>query len=93
MEGLKKSWLIVVEVWEKGLFGIDISRIVVAIIIFFGFLLIRRLFSKIVIGWLKTLTKRTKILLDDALGFGKADRLYTNHFRYFLCHRVPKPIR
>ncbi len=47
MEGLKKSWLIIVEVWEKGLFGIDISRIVVAVIIFFGFLLIRRLFSKI----------------------------------------------
>lgn len=66
MEGLRKSWLIIVEVWEKGLFGIDISPIVVAAIIFFGFLLIRRLFSKIVICRLKALTKTTKIPLDDA---------------------------
>ena len=67
MEGLRKSWLIIVEVWEKGLFGIDISPIVVAAIIFFGFLLIRSLFSKIVICRLKALTKTTKIPLDDAL--------------------------
>ncbi|MCP4664870.1 MAG: mechanosensitive ion channel, partial [Deltaproteobacteria bacterium] len=58
-------WLIVMDVWENGLFGMDVGRIVVAATIFFGFLVIRRFFARIIIALLKTITKRTKTRLDD----------------------------
>ena len=38
MDGINRFWLIVIEVWEQGLFGMDIGRIVVAALIFIGFL-------------------------------------------------------
>ena len=68
MDGINRFWLIVIEVWEQGLFGMDIGRIVVAALIFIGFLLIRRIFVKLVINRLSAITKRTKTPLDhDAL--------------------------
>ena len=65
METLRQFWLVVIDVWEKGLFGVDLGRIVVAILILLGFLLIRRLFARIVINRLKAITRRTKTRLDD----------------------------
>lgn len=68
MDGINRFWLIVIEVWEQGLFGMDIGRIVVAALIFVGFLLIRRIFVRLVINRLSAITKRTKTPLDyDAL--------------------------
>ncbi|MFC1533589.1 mechanosensitive ion channel family protein [Thermodesulfobacteriota bacterium] len=65
MDVLKRFWLIVIEVWEQGLFGVDIGRIIVAVLIFLGFLLLRRLFVSLAIKQLSAITKRTKSLLDD----------------------------
>lgn len=65
MEGLRRFWLIVVDVWGKGLLGVDIGRILIAAGIFLGFLLIRRLFARIVINRLKALTRKTGTVLDD----------------------------
>ena len=53
------------DVWEYGVFGIDVGKIIFALLIFFFFLLIRRLFSKLIVGRLKALTRRTKTDLDD----------------------------
>ncbi|MDY6880997.1 MAG: mechanosensitive ion channel family protein [Desulfatiglans sp.] len=65
MESLRQFWSVVIEVWEEGLFGIDIGRIIVAVFIFVGFLLIRRLIARLVINRLNAITKRTKSRLDD----------------------------
>ena len=65
MGSLRDFWAIVVEVWEKGLYGIDIGRIVVAVLIFFAFLLMRPLFSGIVVNRVRSYTQKTETPLDD----------------------------
>ena len=67
MDKLRQFWFVVVDVWEKGLFGIDLGRIVVALLIVFGFLLFRRLFARIVMGRLRAFAKRTHFRMDDEL--------------------------
>lgn len=67
MERLRQFWLVVVDVWEKGLFGIDLGRIVVSLLILFGFLLIRRLFARILIARLGSIARRTRLRLDDEI--------------------------
>lgn len=65
MDKLKQFWLLVIDVWESGLLGIDMGRLVIAILIFFAFILLRGLFAKFVLGRLKALTKATKTTIDD----------------------------
>lgn len=65
MDKLKQFWLLVIDVWENGLLGINMGRFVIAILIFFAFILLRRLFAKFVLGRLKALTKVTKTAIDD----------------------------
>jgi MscS family membrane protein len=67
MEKLKQFWLVVMEVWEKGLFGIDIGRIIIAILIFFIFLLVRQLLAKIAINRLAAIAKKTRFQFDDEI--------------------------
>lgn len=56
---------LVMDVWNHGVFGIDIGKVIFALLVFFFFLLIRRLFSKVIINRLKALTRKTKNDLDD----------------------------
>lgn len=65
MEKLKQFYLLVQDVWKNGLFGIDIGHFVVAVLIFFAFILLRRLFARFIIGRIKAVTKRTKTVIDD----------------------------
>ncbi len=65
MELLEKFWQIVIEVWKQGLWGIDIGRILTAVLIFLGFLLFRRVFVSLIINRLGVLTKKTQTPLDD----------------------------
>jgi len=65
MEKLKQFYLLVQDVWENGLFGIDIGHFIVAVLIFFVFLLLRRLLARFIIGRIKIVTKRTKTVIDD----------------------------
>lgn len=65
MEMLNEFWNVVLDVWKKGLLGIDLGRIIAAVFIFIGFLLLRRFFTKIIMGRLNALTRRTKTTLDD----------------------------
>ncbi len=54
-----------VEVWEKGILGIDIFQILVGLGIFLIFLLFRGFISKIIINRLKKIAKKTTNKLDD----------------------------
>ena len=65
MDKLKQFWLLVIDVWENGLLGINMGRFVIAILIFFAFILLRGLFAKFVLGRLRALTKATKTAIDD----------------------------
>jgi len=53
------------EVWKKGILGIDIFQIAIGLGIFLIFLLFRGLISKVIIGRLKKIAKRTTNKLDD----------------------------
>ncbi|PHZ85689.1 mechanosensitive ion channel family protein [Paremcibacter congregatus] len=56
---------LVTDVWEYGVFGIDIGKIMFALLVFFFFLFIRGLFSQFVVNRIKALTKKTKTEIDD----------------------------
>ena len=53
------------EVWKKGILGVDIFQIIIGLGIFLIFLLFRGLISKVIIGRLKKIAKRTTNKLDD----------------------------
>jgi MscS family membrane protein len=65
VEQFKRFWLLVVDVWEKGFGGIDLGRIITAVLILLGFLLIRRLFTRLVIRRISRLAQRTQTTIDD----------------------------
>ncbi len=54
-----------IEVWEKGILGIDIFQILIGLGIFFIFLLFRGFISKIIINRLKKIAKKTTNKFDD----------------------------
>jgi len=53
------------EVWEDGVFGIQISDTLLALLIFSGFLLLRNLLTRFVIAVCKRAAARTEVELDD----------------------------
>ena len=58
---------LVLSVWSQGVFGIDLNNILVAIVILLIFIILRSVFSKIVIGRLKVLVKKSKTTIDDTM--------------------------
>jgi MscS family membrane protein len=56
---------LVVGVWETAFLGVSVGRVLLALIIFFFFMLIRQLFSRFVITSAKRIAKRTRTDIDD----------------------------
>ncbi len=65
MDIFKNFLNLFVEVWEKGILGIDIFQILIGLGIFFIFLLFRGFISKVIINRLKKIAKKTTNKLDD----------------------------
>jgi len=65
VEQVKEFWKLVLEVWNTGVGGIDIGKALVAILILAAFFLLRGLFTRLVIGRLNAIAKRTTNRLDD----------------------------
>jgi len=65
MDIFKNFSTLFLEVWEKGILGVDIFQILIGLVIFLIFLLFRGLISKVIIGRLKKIAKRTTNKLDD----------------------------
>jgi len=59
--------ILFLEVWKKGILGVDIFQILIGLGIFLIFLLFRGLISKVIIGRLKKIAKRTTNKLDDTV--------------------------
>ena len=54
-----------IEVWDKGILGVDIFQILIGLGIFLVFLLFRGFISKIIINRLKKIAKKTSNKFDD----------------------------
>ena len=67
MNQLQEFWTLVLDVWARGSLGIDFTRIGIAIAIFIGFLIVRRLFTQFVLARVHTFTERTSSELDEAV--------------------------
>jgi len=65
--GLENFWAEVLDVWQHGLMGVDVGSILVALLIFAGFLLFRGLFSKYVLQYLNRWTEKSKNRMDDKI--------------------------
>lgn len=65
-KNLSESFLIeVMDVWEHGFMGVDIGKVIIAIGIFFGFLVLRGIFSKYVLYRLHKWAAKTETRADD----------------------------
>jgi MscS family membrane protein len=67
MDNINQFWQVVQDVWEKGLWGIDIGSILVALLIFFIFLFLRQLLARFIVRRLKAVAGRTKFKFDDEI--------------------------
>jgi len=67
MDSLTGFWDLIVQVWNTGILGVSLGRVVIALFIILFFLLLRRLFSRVVSRWLRVLASRSKTKLDDAI--------------------------
>ena len=67
MEGMIDLWLEVVTVWQTAVFGIGVGQVLSALAVFILFLLLRRVFTRIVLGPLGSITRHTKNDFDDEL--------------------------
>ncbi|MCP5382510.1 MAG: mechanosensitive ion channel family protein [Kordiimonadaceae bacterium] len=67
INSFKDFWQLVVDVWQNGLYGVAVGQLLAAVFLFFTFLLLRNVFSRIVIGRLKVFTKKTKNTIDDEI--------------------------
>lgn len=65
MDSLIEFWAIVVDVWSNAAFGASFGRIVMGVGAFALFLVVRHLFARFVIGWLKRLAAKTTTEIDD----------------------------
>ena len=55
------------DVWRDGLFGINISELIIGLIIILLFYVLRSFFAKFIIGRLYRIVKKTKTDIDDAV--------------------------
>ena len=67
MDKIEQFISLFVEVWKNGISGINISEIIIALLIFFGFLLLRGLFAKFIIKRLEKYVSKTTNRFDNSL--------------------------
>ncbi|WP_293455708.1 mechanosensitive ion channel family protein [Phenylobacterium sp.] len=60
-------WALVVDVWRHGYMGVAVSQIAMALLILGVAVLVRRVFSFAILGYLRALASRSKTDLDDAM--------------------------
>ena len=67
MSSAQEFWELVLDVWNTGIYGVDVGQVLMALGVFILFLILRRVFSSVVIGILHTWTSRTRSQVDDKL--------------------------
>lgn len=67
MQQLADFWGVVQSVWQTGVVGVDFGRLLIALCIVIFFLIIRGVFTRIVIGAARRFVDKTETRMDDAL--------------------------
>jgi len=67
LENYVPFWTEVKEVWNHGLFGIDIGSIIIAIGIFIAFLVLRGFIARFILARLVNWSEQSATKLDDAI--------------------------
>ena len=67
MEAINSFRKLSLEVWEEGVFGLNASEIIIGIIIFLLFYVLRRLFARFIISRLNKLVNKTATKIDNAV--------------------------
>tara|TARA_Y100001970_G_scaffold191696_1_gene233031 strand:- start:11797 stop:12930 length:1134 start_codon:yes stop_codon:yes gene_type:complete len=67
MEAINRFNELFLDVWKQGAFGINASEIIIGIIIFLIFYVLRRLFAKFIINKLNKLVNRTSTKIDNTV--------------------------
>ncbi len=67
MESMSGLWAEFLTVWQTAVFGVGIGQVLSALAVFVFFLLLRRVFTRIVLGTLRSISRRTKNSFDDEL--------------------------
>ena len=67
LDSLREFWQIVVDVWQEGVFGLDIGRILVAVFVFLIFVALRRVLTRFFVRRLAGWAEKTRLPLDNAM--------------------------
>ena len=67
MESINLFFELFVDVWNKGIFGLNASEIIIGFIIFLVFYVLRSFFARFVIRRLHKIVKKTSIKTDDVI--------------------------
>ncbi len=67
MQKLKEFGLLILDILENGVWGLNIGKLIVGVMIFLSFLILRRIFTKFIISRIQSFTKKTKTQLDDEI--------------------------
>ena len=67
MEQLTQTWLFVVDLWQTGIYGIDVGAILSALGIFVLFMVFRGFLTRIILSTLKIKISKSRTLLDDGM--------------------------
>ena len=67
MESINSFFELFIDVWNKGIFGLNASEIIIGFIIFLIFYVLRSFFARFVIRRLRKIVKKTSIKIDDVI--------------------------
>ncbi|MDC0192712.1 mechanosensitive ion channel family protein [Alphaproteobacteria bacterium] len=67
MKAFNQFFTLFQEIWFQGIFGINVSEIIIGLIIFLFFYVLRRLFARFIIRRLSKFVLRSKNQIDDAI--------------------------
>lgn len=67
METMTGLWAEIITVWQTAVFGVGVGQVLSALAVFLLFLLLRRVFTRVVLATASGITRRTKTNFDDEL--------------------------
>ena len=67
MEAINSFISLFGEVWKEGIFGVNASEVIIGLIIFLVFYVLRRLFARILINRLNKIVSKTSTKIDDTI--------------------------
>ena len=67
MESINSFFELFIDVWNKGIFGLNASEIIIGFIIFLVFYVLRSFFARFVMSRLHKIVKKTSIKTDDVI--------------------------